>query len=260
MSTIQSRTIVLLTGAYVSHHCWDDWKNYFIQKGYTTLAPPWPYKEQSAVVQRAKQPDKKLASLTLAQLLDHYIRIINDLPEKPILIGHSFGGFLTQVLLNKGYGAAGIAIHSVPPKGVLPLEFSFYKSNAAALGLFSSANTTYLRPFKSWQYAFTNGMTLEEQQRTYDALVIPESRRAIRGALGNDGKVDFKKKHNPLLMLSGSEDQCIPASLNYRNYKRYSNPQSVVEYVNKQGRNHFVLGLPTWKEDADFILAWIAKQ
>jgi len=260
MSTIQSKTIVLLTGAYVSHHCWDDWKGYFTQKGYTTLLPPWPYKEQTAQIQRARQPDRQLASLTLAQLLEHYIRIIRDLPEKPILMGHSFGGFLTQVLLNKGYGAAGIAIHSVPPKGVLPLEFAFYKSNAAALGLFSSANTTYLRSFRSWQYAFTNGMSLDEQQRSYDMLVIPESRRAIRGALGRDGAVDFTKKQNPLLMLSGSEDQCIPASLNYRNYKRYRNPESVVDYVNKAGRNHFVLGLPTWKEDADFILAWIAKQ
>lgn len=260
MSTIQSKTIVLLTGAYVSHHCWDDWKHYLTQKGFTTLAPPWPFKEQSAVIQRARHPDKQLATLTLAQLLEHYIQIIRELPEKPVLIGHSFGGLLTQLLLNKGYGAAGVAIHSVPPQGVLPLEFNFYKSNAAALGLFSSANTTYLRSFKSWQFAFTNGMTPEEQHRSYDFLVIPESRRAIRGALSSNGKVNFSAKQNPLLMLSGSEDQCIPASLNYRNYKRYNNRESVVDYVNKKGRNHFVLGLPTWKEDADFILAWLARQ
>jgi len=257
MGSIQSKTIVFITGAYVGHNCWDAWVPYFQNKGYTTVVPPWPYKDADPKTLRSKHPDKALASLTLPQLLNAFITVINSLPEKPILIGHSYGGLLTQLLINKGYGAAGIAIHSVPPQGVLPIEFNFYKSNLKSLGFFTSLDVPYLRPFKSWQFAFTNGMQLEEQKKTYDELVIPESKRVLRAGLSSAAKVDFKKEHNPLLIISGSEDQCIPATLNYRNYKAYKSKYSVVDYVNKPGRNHFVLGLPTWKEDADYILNWI---
>ncbi|ACU58847.1 alpha/beta hydrolase [Chitinophaga pinensis] len=257
MEKIKSKTIVFITGAYVSNRCWDDWNRYFQRQGYTTVAPSWPQKEGDPAALRGRQPNMALAAVDLPQVLDSYISAIKKLPEKPILIGHSFGGMITQVLLNKGYGVAGVAIHAVPPKGVFPYEINFLKSNTAALGFFSTVNTTYLMPFKTWQFAFTNGMSLAEQQTSYEQLTIPESRRAIRGALSNEAKVDFKKPQGPLLILAGSEDQCIPPGLCERVYARYNN-SSVVDFKLKK-RNHYVLGLPTWKEDADEILQWITQ-
>lgn len=260
MGSIQSKTIVLLTGAFVSHHCWDNWKPYLEARGFTTFVPPWPHKEGDAPALRSRHPDKALASLTLPELIAFYTSFISKLPEQPILIGHSFGGLLTQLLLNRGLAAAGVAIHSVPPQGVPPLELSFFRSNTKALGLFTSLDEPYLRSFESWQYAFTNGMPLSEQQASYEQLVIPESKRVLRAGLTSDAHVDFTKEHNPLLILSGSEDHCIPAALNERNFRRYKNKHSVTTYVNRPGRSHFVLGQPTWKEDAAFILDWIDKQ
>jgi len=111
-------------------------------------------------------------------------------------------------------------------------------------------------PFKKFQFAFVNGMPLEEQQKAYEALAIPESKRAARGGLSKAAKVDFKKEHPPLLLLAGTEDQIITDHLCKRVYKKYKTPNSITEYVVKD-RNHFVLGLPTWKEDADFILQWL---
>lgn len=259
MPIIQSKTIVFITGAFVSHHCWDQWIVFFEQQGYTTLAPAWPEKEADAETLRLRHPFSSSATISLDDLIDHYSYIISQLPEKPILIGHSLGGLLVQVLLNKGLGAAGIAIHSVPPKGVIPFEISFYKSNLAALGFFTSLDKTYLMPFKKWQYVFTNGMPFEEQKKAYETFAIPESKRAIRGSLTKAAKIDFKKEHNPLLILAGSEDHCMPASLNKRNFQRYKSKSSVTDFVIRQGRNHFVLGQPTWMEDAKFILDWLAK-
>ena len=257
MKTIHSRTVLFITGAFVSNSCWDQWRAYFETNGYKTSAPAWPYKEGSAEKLRNSQPNAGIASVRLQQLIDHYIAVAKSLPEKPIVIGHSLGGLLTQILLNRDLAAAGIAIHSLAPQGIIPTQFSFYKSTWKALGFFTSTRKAYMMSFKGWQYAFTNGMSLREQQDGYNRFAIPESKLALRDGLTKVAKVDFKKPHAPLLFIAGSTDHCIPASLNLTNRKRYTDQHSVTDYKVTEGRNHFVLGQPGWQEDADYILNWI---
>lgn len=259
MSKIQSKTVIFITGAFVSNTCWDEWRTYFEGKGYNTIAPPWPYKDASVEELRARHPhnDKELALLTLKELKAHYEDIIKSLPEKPIAIGHSYGGLLTQLMVNNDLVSAGVAIHSVPPLGVFPYEFTFLKAGWKSLGIFTDIEETYMMSFEDWQYAFVNGMPLEEQQAAYDKYTIPESKTISRDALSDAAKVDFKKEHVPLLITSGDTDHIIPAHLNNRNFKAYDNENSVVDYKMFPNRNHFVLGQPTWKEDADYILNWI---
>lgn len=257
---IKTKNIVFITGAFVSTACWDEWRIYFEGKGYATVAPAWPFKNGTAEALRNRQPyDTDLAALTLTQLVDHYIAIVSSFPEKPIVIGHSLGGLITQIINNRGYTAAAVAIHSVPPQGVFPYEFSFLKAGWRVLGLFTSLKKTYLMSFKKWQYAFVNGMPLEEQLASYDKLTIPESKTVARGGLTSAAKVDFKKAHAPLLLTAGTEGTIIPAHLNRRNYKKYKKNGSILDYKEFPGRNHFVLGQDTWKEDADYILDWIKK-
>jgi alpha-beta hydrolase superfamily lysophospholipase len=261
MSTIKTRNVMFVTGAFVTHHSWDEWVKYFESKGYTAINPAWPYKDGTADELRKKQPDDvQLATLTLTELVDHYANIARSFPEKPIIIGHSLGGLITQILLNRGLAAAAATIHSVPTLGVFPYEFSFLKAGWKSLGLFTSLKKTYLMSFKDWQYAFVNGMSLEEQKLAYDISTVPESKTVARGGLTSAAKVDYNKPHAPLLMTSGTEDNIIPAHLNYRNYKRYKKDNgSVLDYKEFSGRNHYVVGQPTWKEDADYILEWLQK-
>lgn len=255
MKTIQSKTIVFITGAFVNHACWDNWKVFFESKGYKTLAPPWPGKEGDPPTLRARHPDKALAAITLKDVLGKHVDIIKSLPEKPILIGHSAGGLMSQLLMNQGLAAAAIAIHPAPPQNVIPYELHFFKSTSGALGLFTSLNKTYMMPFEKWQYAFTNGMSFEDQKNAYYAIATPESKRFVRSGLTKLAAIDFKSKHVPLLIIAGSKDNCIPAHLVKRVFRRY-NGNSVTEYKEKD-RNHYVLGQPTWKEDAEDILNWI---
>lgn len=167
---------------------------------------------------------------------------------------------MTQLLINRGLGAAGVAIHPFPPVGIIPYEWSFIKSAPKVLGLFTSTKKTHLMSFKDWQFAFTNNMPLAEQQKAYDENVIPESKTVARGALTSIAKIDFKKTHAPLLITSGDIDNILPASLNFRNFKRYKQDNgSLTEYKEFKGRNHFVLGQNTWQEDADYILNWLKK-
>jgi len=258
MKIAKTKTVVFITGAFVSHNGWKEWEVYFQEKGYHTLAPAWPFKNGQAKELRERQPnDTDLANLTLKELTDHYICIIKELPEKPIIIGHSLGGLITQIIVNRDLAAAGIAIHSIPPLGVFPYEFSFLKSAWKSLGLFTSLKKTYLLSFKDWQYAFVNNMPLDEQKKAYEENTIPESKTVARGGLTSAAKVDFEKMHVPLLLTSGNLDHITPAHLNLRNFRKYKQNGSVLRYKEFTGRNHFVLGQATWKEDADYILDWI---
>ncbi|QDA62338.1 alpha/beta hydrolase [Hymenobacter jejuensis] len=261
MENVSAKTIVFITGSFVHNSCWDEWKTFFEDQGYACLAPPWPHKDASPAELRSQHPYSPIAQVRLADLLDYHTELIRRLPEKPILIGHSFGGLMTQLLVQRGLAAAGVAIHSVPPQGVITLKWSFIRSVTPALGLFTSTTKTYLMPFRHWQYTFTNGMPLAVQQETYEQLVVPESKLASRDGLTKVAKVDFAKPHVPLLFVAGSTDNIIPASLNYANYRRYKkHGDSVTDYKEFAGRNHFVLGQPTWQEDAAYISQWLTRQ
>jgi len=253
-----SNTILFCTGAYVHHSCWDGWVAYFNDRGYHAIAPPWLGKNGEPGALRARQPDARLAGVSMPQLVRHYEDIARNLPEKPIIIGHSFGGLIAQILMNKGLAAACVAIHAAPPQGVLPFELDFYRANTKAFGYFTSLRKTYLMSFKTWQFAFANGLDPTTQRSTYNDLAIPESKRILRGGLSKAATIDFKKPHPPLLIVAGTQDQCIPAHLCHRVYQRYMDRSSVISYVEKQ-RSHLVLGLPTWEEDAEFILQWLQE-
>ena len=260
MESNHKPTVIFITGAFVSHACWDEWVDYFESKGFNAIAPAWPYKDGTAKALRDRQPnDTNLATLTLTELINHYATIAKNLSEKPIIIGHSLGGLITQILVNRNLAAFGVAIHPVPPMGIIPYEFKFLRSTWKVLGLFSSLKKTYLMSFKDFQRAFVNGMPYEVQKTTYEKLAIPESKTAARGGLTSAAAVDFNKQHVPLLITSGSEDNLIPPHLINRNYEKYKKNDSVLEYREVDGRNHNILGQPTWKQDADYILSWLDR-
>lgn len=258
----KKRTIMLISGAFVTSEGWGEWKSYYESKGYNVIAPSWPYKDGKVNELQSKYKDS-ITGYDLEGIVNYHAAIIDKLPEKPILIGHSFGGLIVQLLLQRDKGAMGIAYHSVPPKGVSVLKFSFIRSLWGPLGLFRSSKSSFLMSYTQWQYAFTNGMPENEQKAYYEKLVVPESRKVIRGALKKAGKIDFRKPHAPLLFIAGSDDNIIPASLNKKNYKRYQKRQpvgSITEYKVFEGRNHLAMSQSTWKEDADYILEWIKNK
>lgn len=257
MKNITSKTIVFIHGAFVTYKGWDQWRAYFEAKGYTTYAPAWPHKEAPAADLRRLPAENDIAGLRLEQVLNNYIEFIKKLPEKPILIGHSYGGLITQLLVNRGYAAAAVAVNSVPPQGVFTFKPSFYKATWGPLGLFTSTRKTFLMSFEQWQYAFTNGMPLDEQIKSYEENVVPESKLMSRDGLTSMARIDFKKQHAPLLFISGSEDHIMPASLNHSNFKRYRQNGSVTEYKEFTGRNHFTVGQKGWEDVVGYIEDWL---
>lgn len=259
MANVFSKSVVFITGTFIGNNCWDEWKLYFESKGYRCIAPAWPYKDASPEELRNRHPDEAIASNRLDNLVDYFEAEVNGLPAQPVVIGHSLGGLIVQLLLQRGVGTAGVAIHSFPPPGVSTFQFSFLKAVWEAIGFFTPTQKTYMVSFKKWKHAVANKMTCEQQKQSFYKYAIPESKMVIRDAFKCGAKINFKKKHAPLLLISGSRDRIIPPSLNYNNYKKYKQGSSITNYKECKRRNHLVFDHPAWKEDADFILYWLQE-
>jgi pimeloyl-ACP methyl ester carboxylesterase len=252
-------SIVFITGTFLSNNCWDEWRSYFETKGYKCFGPPWPNKDATPEELRNRSTDDAIALNTITSLSEHFAAIVNSLPEKPILIGHSLGGIVVQLLLQRQLGVAGVVIHSYPPQGALRFRLSFLKVIWQTMMLFSTSRQTYMMPFLKWKYIMANGMDSELQKQLFYKYAIPESKRIMRDLFTCRTKIDFKKIDTPVLFLAGSEDKLIRATINYNNYKKYESNESVTDYKNFKGRNHLFFEHPKWKEEADFILYWLLQ-
>ena len=240
-------------------NCWDKWNIYFDSKGYKCIAPAWPFKDASTEDLRNMHPDTAIASNRLAGLTDFFADIITSLSEKPVIIGHSLGGLVVQLLLQRGLGAAGVAIHSLPPLNTITGKLSLPKAWWEAMGFFSSVEKTYMLSFKKWKCTFDNQMSCEKQKESFYKYAIPESKMIVRDTFKCKAKIDFKNPHSPLLFTSGGYDQLIPAALNFKNYINYKTGESIIEYKNFRYHNHLVFDHLAWKEEADYILDWLEE-
>jgi pimeloyl-ACP methyl ester carboxylesterase len=253
-----NKTVVFIHGMYMTPLCWEGWVKRFEAQGYRCLAPAWPGREKS--VKELQTPDPKLGILNLTDILDHLAQKIQSLNEKPILIGHSMGGLVTQIFNHRGLASAAVAIDSAPPAGVFSTEFSFLKANWGHVTPFVNPNSPVIMTFERFQYAFVNGMTLDEQRKAFDMYVVPESRAIPRQSLTSVAKIDFKKEHAPLLLIAGGADNIIPASLTKTNYEKYKASPSITDFREFANRNHFLLGQTGWEEVADYVLGWLSRQ
>jgi alpha-beta hydrolase superfamily lysophospholipase len=253
-----SKTVVFVHGMYMTPLCWEQWVERFQSKGYRSLAPAWPGRDQPIEVLRQRHPDPQLGQLTLSNVLDSLTGFIKRLDEKPIVIGHSMGGLIAQLLLNRDVAAAAVAIDSAPPFGVFTAKWSFLKSNWPHITPFASQSRPIEMTFERFQYTFVNTLPLAEQRAAFERYVVPESRRVPRESL--TAKIDFRKPHAPLLLIAGSADHIIPASLNQSNYAKYQSSPSVADFKEFAGRTHFIVGQTGWEEVADYVLGWLNEK
>jgi len=249
-------SVVFITGTFLGNNCWDQWKQYFEGNGYRCIAPAWPHKNASPEELRNRDADHAMSSNRLIGLTDYFATIVNT-TSRPIIIGHSLGGLIVQLLLQRGLGSAGVAIHSFPPAGVNTFQFSFIKAVWEAMAFFTSLQKTYMMSFRKWKKSVANGMSCEQQKELYYKYATPESKRLIRDAFKCTAKINFKNPDVPLLFTSGGRDRLIPHSLNYINYQRYKIGDTITSYKNFKEHGHLVFDSPVWMEEAEFILNWL---
>jgi pimeloyl-ACP methyl ester carboxylesterase len=259
----RAETVLLIHGMWMTPLSWEHWASRYTAQGHKVLASAWPGLEaEPAQLRRDPSP---LRNLSITDVIAHYEKIIRGLDRPPVIIGHSFGGLFAQLLLDRGLGAAGVALGTGAPKGVLRLPLSTLRAAWPALG--NPRNLKKEAPLtpKQFHWCFTNALSQEESDAVYERYYIPGSARPFfQAGFANFNpkavtKVNYKNPARPpLLLATGTEDRICPPSVNKANFKKQRQAPSATERKEYPGRCHFP-GQEGWEEVADFVLSWAAE-
>jgi len=259
-----ARTIVFIHGAWVTPACWDRMLPWFEARGYRCIAPAWPGKDRP--VESIRADPSALKRLGIGEIVDHYEKTVRGLDnsEPPILVGHSFGGLFTQILLDRGLGAAGVAIDSAPPRGVWPFELSAFRALGPALLRSFFGRRVVRWSFGEFRYGFVHTLPEAAARDAYDRYVIPESGRVFfQGALApidprSPTRVDFANgTRAPLLLIAGERDHVVPPVVNRRNHRAYRRSTARTDFREFPNRVHWILAEDGWEEVAGHIAGWL---
>jgi pimeloyl-ACP methyl ester carboxylesterase len=256
--------IVFIHGLWLLPTSWDRWAAVFEEAGYAALTPGWP--DDPGTVQEAKAHPEVFARKTIGQVADHYAGVIGQLKQKPAVIGHSFGGLLTQIIAGRGLSAVSVAIDPAPFRGVLPLPFSSLKAASPVLGNPANRNRAIPLTYEQFRYAFANAVSEEEAKELYETFAVPAPGAPLfQAAVENlnpwtEAKVDTKNPNRgPLLIISGEKDHTVPPAIAKASYKNQKRNAGVTEIVEVPNRGHALVIDGGWREVADAALAFVKR-
>jgi pimeloyl-ACP methyl ester carboxylesterase len=244
---------------------WEHWIERYNARGYQVLAPAWPGMDVD--VEHLRKDTTAIETLGITEILDSYDAIIRSLDDPPIIMGHSFGGAFTEILVDRGLGVAGVAIDAAGVRGITKLPFSTLKSGFPILK--NPANKHHAVPLtlEKFRYAFTNTMNDEESKAAYERYAVPGPGRVLwEAAFANFNprtplQLDFENENRaPLLLIAGGEDHTVPAAVDRQASKRFERKShALTEYKEFPGRSHFTVGQDGWEEVADYALDWASE-
>ena len=256
--------VVFIHGLWLLPSSWDRWATLFEEAGFTAVTPGWP--DDPDTVGEARAHREVFAHKTVGQVADHYADVIGQLKKKPTVIGHSFGGLITQMVAGRGLSAASVAIDPAPFRGVLPLPFSSLKSASPVLGNPANRDRAIPLTFDQFRYAFANAVSEAEATELYDTFAVPASGRPLfQAAVANlnpwtEVKVETKNPdRGPLLIISGEKDNTVPWAIANASYKQQKRNANVTEIVRMANRGHALVIDSGWREVADTALAFVRR-
>lgn len=251
----KSKHIILIHGNFVTNRTWENWKARYESRGYTVHTPANPGHDGSPTELRASNhPD--LGSMGFEDVVRNIGRLIDTLPEKPLVVGHSMAGVAAMKLVEMDRVAAAVSVHGAPPKNVFPAPVQTLKTVFQSFGFFSTRKT-WLGSQDWYARAFFNTLPEQERSAAYEMYAVPESCKVNRDlVLDSFAKVDFKRPHVPMLFIGGGRDNIFPSSLTERIAGKYKDANSRVDVRVFDQRSHFTCGEPGWEEVADYVLGW----
>ncbi len=215
-------------------------------------------------MEEVRRDPSALAGIGVTEIVNHYDEFVRTLDEPPILVGHSFGGLVVQMLLDRGLGAVGVAIDPAPPKGILRLPWAAIRASWPVLSSPLSVRRTVALTFGQFRYAFANVMSEEDARAAYERYAVPGSGRPVfQAALANltpwshATRVNYRNTDRaPLLLIAGSNDYQVPAAVVEENFRRYEHSEAVTDFKQFAGRSHLLIAQSGWQEVAAYALSW----
>ena len=255
---------VFMHGLWLLPSSWDRWAAVFDEAGYAPLTPGWP--DDPETVEEANANPEVFAHKTVGQVAEHYAGVIGRLEKKPAVIGHSFGGLITQIIAGRGLSAASVAIDPAPFRGVLPLPISSLKSASPVLGNPANRNRAVPLTYEQFRYGFANAVSEDEAKELYETFAVPASGAPLfQAATANlnpwtEAKVDTKNPdRGPLLIISGEKDHTVPWAIANGDFKKQKRNEGVSEIVEMPNRGHALVIDSGWREVADTALGFVKR-
>ena len=256
--------VVFIHGLWLLPSSWDRWAALFEENGYVALTPGWP--DDPETVEEAKAHPEAFAGKSIGQVADHFEEIIRGLDTKPAIVGHSFGGLLTQILAGRGLAAASVAIDPAPFRGVLPLPISALKSAFPVLGNPANRNRAVPLTYDQFRYGFANAVDEDEAKYLYETYSVPAAGKPLfQAATANlnpwtEAKVDSSNPdRGPLLIISGELDNTVPWAIANASYKQQEDNPGITEITELKGRGHALTIDNGWREVADTALTFLER-
>jgi alpha-beta hydrolase superfamily lysophospholipase len=251
-------TIVLINGLWMTALSLEHWVKHYSAKGYCVIAANWPGMEGD--IEQLRRDPGSFANLGLTEVVDRYEQIIRELETPPIIIGYGFGGLVTQILLDRGWGAAGVGIASAPVKGIARLPLSVLKLAFSVLGK-SLSNKTASLTAEQFHCAFANSLTETESLQVFKRYIVPAPNRVLlQTAFANFTRhtaitVNFRNDTRaPLLLIAGGKNRVVPSSIVKANFDLYRESKAETDYKEYPEQTHFSLLQET--KVADYMLGW----
>jgi non-heme chloroperoxidase len=256
--------VVFIHGLWLLPSSWDRWAAAFEQAGYAPLTPGWP-DDPNTVAEANANPDV-FADKTIGEVADHFADVIQKLSRKPAVIGHSFGGLLTQIIAGRGLSAASVAIDPAPFRGVLPLPISALKSAWPVLGNPANRHRAVPLTYDQFRFGFANAVSEEEAKQLYATFAVPASGAPLfQAATANlnpwtEARVDTENPvRGPLLIVSGEKDNTVPWSIANASFHQQQRNPGVTEIIEMPNRGHALTIDSGWREVADTALAFVRR-
>jgi non-heme chloroperoxidase len=257
--------VVFIHGLWLLPSSWQRWAGLFAEAGFAPVVPGWP--DDPDTVEEANAHPEVFARKSVGQVADHFGDLIGRLERKPVVIGHSFGGLLTQILAGRGLSEVSVAIDPAPFRGVLPLPISALRVASVVLGNPANYHRAVPLTYDQFRYGFANAVSEDEARELYATFAVPASGEPLfQAALANlnpwtEAKVDTgNPDRGPLLIISGEKDHTVPwaiANASYKQQKDNPNPTKIVEIEN---RGHSLTIDSGWRQVAETALAFVQRQ
>lgn len=248
------KDIIFIHGMFQNPKSWKKWEAFFASKGYNCIAPAWPLHSGEPAALRANPP-AGLGDLELDDIVTEIETLVLQ-HDRPIVIGHSVGGLIVQLLVNRDTVTAGIAINSVAPNAMLDFDWGFFKNSALIANPFKGNEPFYMDE-KSFHGSFANTMSEEASNLAFAEFATHDSRNVLRDCMGVSGQLDVELPHVPLLFITGDKDEIIPNTLTRKNFEAYTDTNSVTAFREFTERSHYICGEPGWEEVAGYVYEWL---
>jgi len=247
----------MIHGLFVNNLTWKPWVTYLESKGFTVHTPSNPAHEGQPLSLRSNIA-KNLTKTGLRDAVDNVIGLINTLPEKPIVIGHSLGGLIVQKLVELDKVVAGVCLNGAPPKNIIA-PFSTVKIVFPVVNPLKG-NSAFLGSKEWYHRAFFNNYTKAQSDELYEQFAVPESRKIARDTLLTSfANINFKQTHSPLLFTAGGHDNIFSPSLIKRIANSYKDKSGISDFKEFEDKSHFIAGEEGWEDVVNYILNWVER-